>query len=98
MSNDWLKKNPKKAKGFQLKYKYGITIEDYDRMFSNQAGLCAICGVSQSKISKQFAVDHCHDTNKVRGLLCSKCNTAIGQFNHNFDIVINAAKYLEKTS
>ena len=85
----------RRSKSSQLKYKYGITIEQYDQMFNKQGGLCAICGASQAEIGKTFAVDHCHETGKVRGLLCGKCNIGIGHFDHDFTKLINAAVYLD---
>jgi hypothetical protein len=73
---------------------YGITIEDYDRMFSEQNGKCHICnGVSKRKY---LSVDHCHTSNKVRGLLCESCNVGLGMFNDNVAFLKNAIEYLEK--
>jgi Recombination endonuclease VII len=56
--------------------KFGITIEEYDRMFESRSGLCEICGLTSNK---RLAVDHDHVTGKVRGLLCGSCNMALGQ-------------------
>ena len=55
---------------------YGITVQDYDRMFCEQDGKCKLCGTTDGgdKIKKYFSVDHCHDTGKIRGLLCMNCN------------------------
>lgn len=61
-------------------YKYGITQEDYDRMFDNQKGCCAICGIHQSKLKQKLHVDHCHNTGKVRKLLCRNCNIHLGWY------------------
>ena len=61
----------------ELKKKYGITLEQYDEMFEAQGGICAIC--KESDITgKRLSIDHDHETGKVRGLLCGKCNTRIG--------------------
>jgi hypothetical protein len=58
---------------------YGITTEDYERLLSKQNGCCAIClSTNKGRKDKYFNVDHCHNSGKVRGLLCWKCNTAIG--------------------
>lgn len=54
--------------------KYGITQADYDRMLSEQFHCCKICGKHQSLFKRKFAVDHCHQTLRVRGLLCFRCN------------------------
>lgn len=74
----------------RLLLKYGITPEDYDAIFSSQRGRCAICGRHQSDLIKALFVDHDHQTGRVRGLLCYKCNTAIGQIeNGGIDAFIN---------
>ena len=62
----------------RMKYQrmYGITIEDYDRMYEEQGGRCAICRTDQpGGAGERFSVDHDHETGKVRGLLCNNCNT-----------------------
>ena len=74
---------------------FGITIADYDEMYILQSGCCAICGTHQSKLPKRLAVDHCHETRKVRGLLCSKCNIGIGFLDDSVQILRNAITYLE---
>ena len=63
-------------------------------MFVDQQGCCAIC--TRPFVGQRPAVDHCHTTNKVRGLLCQKCNTAIGLLEDNITSLENAIKYLEK--
>ena len=89
-------RNPKLyVREYRLNRCYNMTIEDYNIIFSNQKGKCKICGIHQSQITHNLYVDHCHLTGKVRGLLCSKCNTALGNFNDNIDILKSAIKYLE---
>jgi len=61
-----------------FKRAYGITVEDYETMLVNQNGVCKICNKT-CKSGKSLAVDHCHETGKVRGLLCAKCNTNLGR-------------------
>jgi thiol-disulfide isomerase/thioredoxin len=80
----------------QLKTKYGISLEKYNKMFRDQSGNCAICGKNRSQERRDLGVDHDHVTGKVRGLLCSKCNSALGMFCDNIEIVRKALKYLEK--
>lgn len=77
---------------------YGITLKQYYEMYDAQNGRCAICGSKDTgnDIFKYFNVDHNHKTEKVRDLLCSKCNTAIGSLQDNPMIVFKAAKYLIK--
>ena len=73
--------------------KFGITLADYDKMLNNQNGVCAICG-KVNLTRRRLAVDHNHKTGKVRGLLCGKCNKAIGLFEDNPEILGKAIKYL----
>jgi len=79
-----------------LQHKYGITIEDYNEMFNKQLGLCAICGCDETsmRVHHRLAVDHCHDTNKIRGLLCNQCNRAIGMLHDNWQTLEKATNYL----
>ena len=76
----------------QFKSLYGITIDGFDLMYNKQDGKCACCGKDNG--SRRLAVDHDHSTGKVRGLLCSKCNTAIGLCNDNPAILDVIAKYI----
>ena len=64
----------------QYQKAYGIDVAEYDRMFAAQNGRCKICNTDTPKThgNKYFAVDHCHASGKVRGLLCSTCNIALG--------------------
>lgn len=75
-----------------LKNLYGITENDYDKMFLKQNGKCAIC---KKESDKKFNIDHCHEIGKVRGLLCWSCNMAIGYFKDNINSLNNAIKYLK---
>lgn len=74
---------------------YGITLEDYNRMFEEQQGCCKICGVHQLQLDKNLSVDHDHKTGKVRGLLCFKHNFAIGLLDDNPDLIKKVLEYLE---
>ena len=75
-----------------LKRYYGITIDDFEKMYNSQNGKCKICHSDNN--GKTFHVDHCHMSGRVRGLLCSKCNTAIGLLDENIVVLENAIKYL----
>jgi hypothetical protein len=74
------KENPLKRKNAILKNVYGITLDDYNKMFEKQKGKCAICSKHQNELIRKLSVDHCHRTNKVRGLLCKNCNVALGYY------------------
>lgn len=74
---------------------YGIVVEDYDRLYVAQGGRCAICGsVVPGGCFTHFAVDHDHHTGKIRGLLCTACNRALGLFHDNPVTLELAAQYL----
>jgi len=81
-----------------LKFKYGITPEQWNVMYTKQNGCCAICKKQSGKLksNRKLAVDHCHDTNIIRGLLCQACNTAIGKLHHDITILQNAIDYLSE--
>jgi hypothetical protein len=74
--------------------KYGITPAVYNILFNKQEGSCAICGVHQSELPYTLCIDHDHCTGIVRGLLCYKCNTGIGKFEDNADLLEKAINYL----
>jgi hypothetical protein len=80
----------------QLKLMYGLTPEDYDMMLKAQSGCCKICGTDKPTGKwKVFAVDHCHITNKVRGLLCNECNRGMGLLRDSSELLRKAADYLD---
>ncbi len=75
---------------------FGLTEQQYDQMLSTQDECCAICGKHQKEFKRSFAVDHCHTTEKIRGLLCMKCNLLLGYANDNIDILASAIRYLDR--
>lgn len=79
-----------------LKREYGITIKEYDIMLEKQNGVCSICKRFRLFQDKEYmAVDHCHKTGKVRGILCSNCNRALGLLEDNLEFLENAKIYLK---
>lgn len=82
--------------------KYGITEERYYELLAAQNGVCAICGQperdvdSRLGVKRLLAVDHCHSTGAVRGLLCRRCNTGIGLLDHDVARFMAAARYLQR--
>ena len=88
----------KKAISYHLKGVWGLTLEDYDEMLESQGGGCAICGKSLEDelrdIGKRLAVDHCHKTGEIRGLLCMSCNLGISKFDDDPELTTKATEYL----
>jgi hypothetical protein len=91
-----LKEDPFYRRRRWLKFKYNLTLEDYDNMLLGQNSLCAICNLPMEE--KDICIDHCHKTNKVRGLLHRKCNAAIGLLNEDVNVLANAITYLNQNS
>ena len=84
-----------KNKAYSLKYKYNITLKERDLMLKKQNNKCKICNTKFSKVTPN--IDHCHTTNKVRGLLCRLCNIGLGHFKDNTEILTKAINYLKET-
>lgn len=78
--------------------KYGINLDQYEAMLSRQGGKCAICRLAPLPGKRSLAVDHCHATGLVRGLLCHKCNVGLGCFRDDVDLFLTAVSYLSKTA
>lgn len=95
-------KNQKKK--HHLSNMYGLSQKEYDSLLWNQNFVCAICEQPETVIHhknnkiRTLAVDHCHLTNKIRGLLCINCNQGLGKFKDNPKILIKAAAYLNDHS
>jgi hypothetical protein len=79
---------------------YGITVQEYNEMSAAQGHVCAVCGKPESRTrngeTQHLAVDHCHDTGRVRGLLCNNCNRALGLLKDDADVLRKAIGYLER--
>lgn len=88
-------------KSIDLKKRFGISLEEYQLMLENQNNLCAICGRPERTVDhrtkkvRSLAVDHNHNTGKVRGLLCTDCNRALGLLQDSKDVLQNALAYLD---
>ena len=89
-------------------YKYAIekawrdkgmvfTVEEYDALLQEQGFGCAICGTESNKNGTRLCVDHCHTTGKIRGILCNDCNTSLGKFNDDVELLQNAIDYLKNS-
>ena len=86
-------KSKKYEKVKALRRKYNMTLDDHLLMYVLQNGCCKIC--KQPTAYNKICVDHDHKTNKVRGLLCTHCNTLLGMAKDNLQILVNAIEYLE---
>ncbi|CAK6605116.1 endonuclease VII [Klebsiella phage vB_Kpn_K19PH14C4P1] len=73
---------------------YGITVDDFNKMLEDQAGVCKICGKGPSGRFKHLCVDHCHTTGQVRGLLCHACNKSLGFLEDDPDRIKRLIAYL----
>ena len=78
-------------KDYDLQRNYGITADQYKYMVEIRKGLCDIC---KKKPKKTLCVDHCHRTNNIRGLLCNRCNTAVGMLDDCTENLRSAIEYL----
>ena len=88
------KDNKEKILSIRLKCKYNITLKEKNIMLKKQKNKCKICNIKFSKT--RSCVDHCHTTNKVRGILCNLCNVGLGYFKDNTKSLTNAITYLEE--
>lgn len=97
----WYKANKPKirlvARKLALKTKFGMTLDDFNRMFESQDKKCAVCLSENSGAKIDWAVDHCHSTGKVRGILCHPCNRIL-HWKVTPEILHRAADYLERNS
>ena len=111
MGEKWIKNHPEKyaamikkyraehkedMRGFHLRRTYNISLEEYNQIFAEQNGKCAICGKHQSEIKISLYVDHCHNTGRIRGLLCPSCNFGLGYFQDDIENLKCAILYLNK--
>lgn len=107
---NWRKKHPEIARRLKrehrlnnkdlyrannFRWKYGMTVEDRDRMFEGQGNCCAICSATEPGGRGYWHTDHCHTTNKVRGVLCHRCNVALGHVRDSIPVLGRMIEYLE---
>ena len=90
------KYDPEKFRDYQLRRKYGISAVEFDALLAAQGGGCAICSVAVNQDANSLAVDHCHTTGVVRGILCGRCNKALGLFQDDPTLLERAVIYLRK--
>lgn len=92
-AKQYRKKYPERTRATNLKMKYGITQNDYEKMLYNQEHKCAICSRNMNEYGKIFCIDHNHITGEIRGLLCDPCNFGLGFYEKHKEKYI---QYLKK--
>lgn len=97
---EWLKQP--EGRRYQLNARmrtlYGITLEQYESYAEAQNHMCKLCGLTaEENTHGRLYVDHCHITGAYRGLLCNKCNSGLGKFNDNIEVLERALAYLKET-
>jgi hypothetical protein len=93
-------KNPLKDREYMLKHDYGIDLKEYNILLQKQGGVCAICKIAKvgRKGVPHLFVDHNHNNNHVRGLLCDNCNKGLGHFKDSKDLLLRAIAYIGEDS
>ncbi len=89
------KPDSSKSRQYWLKSKFGIGLEEYNNLLQKQNGVCAICEDRPGN-NRSLAVDHCHSTGAIRGLLCFRCNATLGKFNDDIKLFETAINYLKR--
>ncbi len=91
---------PLRIRDMNLKRRFGMSLEIYEKMLERQGGVCLICSDKETHKLRgkviPLAVDHCHVSGKIRGLLCKNCNTALGSFKDNPFIIGKALEYISQ--
>jgi hypothetical protein len=93
-----------KPHSYTILYKFKMTSNEYYALLKKQNNVCKICKKPETQIKrksdkiKMLSIDHCHKTGKIRGLLCFKCNSGLGQFQDSIDLLKAAIDYLKITS
>ena len=93
---EWYREDPERAREKNLKTNYGLTVAKYEAILKSQGGKCKICSTTSCDTGRRFAVDHCHTSGKIRGLLCQNCNTALGGFKDRVRVMLKGMLYLLK--
>jgi hypothetical protein len=94
-AKEYYKANRDKRLEYRRKYLYGVNEEVYQDLLKQSGGVCEICK-EECTSGRALAVDHCHNSQEVRGLLCTNCNTALGSFKDDIDLMKKAIEYLER--
>ena len=85
-----------KARWYKLARKFGVTQQDYEAMWKEQGECCAICKTKEPRGRGDFHLDHNHNTDEARGILCAECNVGIGKLLDSPKVLRSAIAYLEE--
>jgi Recombination endonuclease VII len=100
MWSRWYRNHPQSAKHTTISKRYGLGVREYEALLKAQGGKCAICRQPERATYhgrvRRLAIDHDHHTDRIRGLLCSNCNAALGHFRDNPSSLRAAIKYLKR--
>jgi len=91
---EWYKQSATRR---NLKYNFNLSLEDYNKLLRKQKEVCMICGKTDPA-KRRLAVDHCHETGKIRGLLCTRCNCGLSYISWFEHYNKKIKKYIEKAS
>jgi hypothetical protein len=94
----WSSNNKDRLREYQLKTQYNLTLDQYNKMLSDQNNSCKVCDIKFNINIKPLTphVDHCHATSKVRGLLCMNCNASLGQLKEDTKIMQKLIEYVKE--
>jgi len=93
----WATMTPEWKMNKWLKHKYGLSFDDFHIMYEQQEKKCALCSIEihmNSKDKQRACVDHCHETGRVRGILCQNCNRALGMLKDNKETIKKMLEYI----
>ena len=93
---EYYSENKDRKKCLYLQRTYGITLDEYNQMFTDQNGCCAVCGKHEKEHTKALSVDHDHETGEVRELLCHACNTSFGLLQEDPEIILSLLAYARR--
>ena len=85
-------------KAEKLKLRYGLTYDQWEEMREKENYSCMICNITEEELGRKLDVDHCHNSEKVRGVLCNPCNTLLGHARDNISVLEAAVHYLRENA
>lgn len=95
---NYYRANKERSLGYSLKALYGLSVPEYKELLAQQNHTCKICKTHEKNLKRRLFVDHCHETGRVRGLLCQHCNTMLGNAKDNVLVLQSAISYLSSSS